>query len=161
MDSNLQRWSMIVFWDQTDLDRLHDKETQMWSLDRSWERNPAGRRPKPWELAFSMLLEDMVAKYQLRPYWDEKMPTDIQAQRLRDFSRLIFPAWKRIQSDWETRSIRDREVEPEIQMLHACDKAVIETGQRPQRVWADQAAIDKIRKKATMSSQFGEVWGNR
>ena len=93
----------------------------------------------------------MIERYQQIPWWDEAMPTTERTYRSNEFERNIYPAWAGIME----RGIASGKSELEI--MHECDLAVVGTGHRISRFFADPEKAEKYRHKEAMKSKFKQA----
>lgn len=141
MDCKGARWAQIVFWERADLEKLHQLET--WLAERLQPSNETRRQAlNIGETKERALFREMSAKHQLLPFWPEKMPLDLRAERTRNFERAIYPLWASISARHAEEDFQGKPV-TELRTLHTCDVAIFNSGKRPDRAYLTKAEEEK------------------
>jgi hypothetical protein len=142
MQDNMARWAQIVYWDRMDLLELHRLEREREKLNASLR----AQRKRLVMLTDIYFIESMQPKYQLVPYWIDLEPATAEL-RMDLFERQIYPIWAALQ--WKNQDDKRGDIE----ILHAQDLAIYDSGFKPDRLGSDS----KREFKKKVSAQFSEV----
>ena len=141
MDSNISRWAQIIFWTRDDLAELHKREVRHYAHSRKLDS--AGKSPTEWrDLGYILEMQD---RNQLIPYWPRNLEESERSARMTQWERRVFPIWKGIQG-------RQGEDASEIELLHRQDRAIFDSGIRPDRVTSMGA--DALRRRAAAGERY-------
>lgn len=146
MDSNVARWSQVVFWSIENIQELHKIEDE---IDATWTKLGKSQ-PQYRVVALFRELNDVFA---VSPYWPEKMPLNIQAERMQQFERKIYPIWASINARHDAKDLKG-DVVPTLKSLHDCDIAIFNSGHKPDRSW-NGTDLNGFKAKVVAGERFG------
>lgn len=145
MDSNMARWMQIVFWNREDVEELHKRER---SREKQCEESRRlGKRLIDWrDRDFLAKMQD---RYQLNPYWPEKMDQEMRTSKMKSFERDIFTIWGPFFTQENLTNLT------EIEAVHKADIAIVASCKQPDRAY--QGGDE--RKRAAVGDKYSKVYG--